>query len=499
MSPAADLPSQLAAQFATEPLLVTDAERIRFVNQAFADLVGVPHQDIVGRGVDQLITILGEPMVLERLRAALRQHQPFRGEATCHTASETTIPVDLTVIPVPAEDQELYVVSALDLRRQKMLEHQLWQSQRLDAVTQLADGISHEMNEAIQVIAGYANLPPGRRGPSELSRDDLETIEHATRRAATLLSELLGFARRQPTTRVPLDLNAVVRQWEELLQALVGTRLRFIVDLGADLPTILADRGEIQQVLINLVTNARDAMPEGGTLSISTHLAARGQLIDHGDLDEQLSSFVILTVTDTGVGMSPETKANLFQPFFTTKGAPGTRGLGLATVQQIVREAGGLLWVRSQERQGTSVEVHFPALPHPTEPPTAAPVPQAPGRGHETILLVDDDPGVLRVARKGLEQYGYRVLAAQSAAEATTLAAEHGMKVGLLVTDVMMPGQQGTGLAEELLTDWPHLRVLFISGYPGETPGDSLRKAPYLTKPFTPEELARAVRSLFDA
>lgn len=495
MSAAADHPSQLAALHATEPLLVTDSEKVRFANQAFADLVGVPLDDVVGRGVDQIITILDEPIVLERLRSALRQHQPFRGEASCHTASGGTVPVDLTVIPMGEEGSETFVVSALDLRRQKRMEHQLWQSQRLAAVTQLADGIAHEMNEAIQVLAGYANLSSDHR----FTGADLGAIERASRRATTLLSELLDFARRRPATRALLDLNSTVLQWEQMLQSLIGTHIRFIVDLEPGLPSVVGDKGEIQQVLINLVTNAREAMPDGGTLTISSHKVAPGPVLPTEGLDDRLGTYAVLTVTDTGVGMSAETKAKLFQPFFTTKGDEGTRGLGLATVQEIVRESGGLLWVRSQPGQGTSVEVHFPAVLQPSEPARIPPALPTPARGTETVLLVDDDPGVLMVARRGLEQYGYRVLTAASAAEATTLAAERGGEIALLVTDVMMPGQRGTGLAQELVGDWPHLRVLFISGYPGEEADEMVRRAPYLTKPFSPDELARAVRSAVDA
>jgi len=497
MSSAAEQPSHLAAWHATEPLLVSDSERVKFANQAFADLVGVPLDDIVGRGVDQIITILDEPMVLERLRNALRQHQPFRGEASCHTAAGGAIPVDLSVIPVGNGETELFVVSALDLRRQKRMEHQLWQSQRLDAVTQLADGIAHEMNEAIQVISGYLGLA-ALEGGRQLARGDLAAIERASKRATTLLSELLAFARRRPATRAPVDLNAIVRQWEDLIQALVGTHLRFIVDLAPDLPAVHADKGELQQILINLVTNARDAMPDGGTLTIATHTTSPERLITSEALDDRLGTYVVLTVTDTGVGMTPETKANLFQPFFTTKGNDGTRGLGLATVQEIVRESGGLLWVRSHPGQGTAVEIHLPAIPRPTEAPRVTPAPTPPGRGHETVLLVDDDPGVLMVASRGLAQYGYRVLTAASAAEATTLAAERGNEIALLVTDIMMPGQRGPGLAQELVAEWPHLRVLFISGYPGDEETDLVKRAPYLGKPFTPDELARAVRAVFD-
>ena len=490
------LPQRLAAEHATEPLLVTDGERVRFANQAFANLVGVPLEEIEGRGVDQIITIIDEPMVLERLRNALRQGQPYRGEATCHTASGGTVPVELTVIPITTGAETLYVVSGTDLRHRKRLEHKLWQNQRLDAVTQLVDWISHEMNDAVQVIAGFAEL--SGQAPRQLKREDVKVIEQASRRAARLLSQLLEFARRRPAVRSPLDLNEVIAQWESLLQSMVGADIRFLIDLERPVPPVFADRSEVQHILINLVANARDAMPSGGTVTITTRTVKPDQQISSGGLDERLGEYVVMSVADTGMGMTAETKANLFQPFFTTKDAPGTRGLGLATVQEIVREAGGLLWVRSQPNVGTSVDIHFPALAPSATLADAEPPPAPPRQGHETILLVDDDPGVLRFAQRGLELYGYRVIAAQSAAEATAIAAERGGEIALLVTDVMMPGQRGTGLAQELLADWPHLKVLFISGYADDEASDVVRRAAYLGKPFSIEALAGAARSALE-
>lgn len=497
MNTEADSPSQLAAQHATEPLLVIDRDRVRFANQAFANLVGVPLSDLDGRGIDQLVTILDEPLVVERLRSALRQDQPFRGEATCHTASGGTVPIDLSVIPVKNDSGTLYVVSAQDLRHRKRLEHRLWHSQRLDAITQLADGISHELNDAVQVIAGFSNLLGTNSGLSDRP-SDLLTIERAARRASSLFQELLDFSRRRPTARGPADLNAVISHWHGLLEALLGPDLILALELSDGLPPIFADRAELQHILINLVVNARDAMPTGGTLTIGSHSVRPGERLDDGDLDGRLGEYVVMTVTDTGIGMDAETKAQLFQPFFTTKEAPGVRGLGLTTVQQIVRETGGLLWVRSQPNNGTSVEVHFQALPAAVAATDGhQPESASPRQGSETVLLVDDDPGVLEVARRGLEFFGYRVVAAASAAEATTVAAERGNEISVLVTDLILPGQHGMGLAEELIADWPHLKILFISGAPNRH--DGLLPRAHLTKPFSPDQLARAVQALIDA
>lgn len=494
----AESAAELAALHTVEPLLVADTDQVRFVNQAFADLIGQPLTSIIGAPVDGIISILGEPMVVERLRSALKQHQPFRGEAACHPAGGTPIPIDLSVVPVRAGTEELVAVSAVDLRHQKRLEHQLRFSQRLDAVAQLTGGISHEMNDAIQVISGFTGLTGGKRAVTRLSAGNLQAIEAACRRVAGLLTSLLDFARPRAITRMPVSLNEVVAEWEHLLTVIVGSHVRLIIDLAPGLPTIFGDRDELRHILINLVSNARDAVGTSGTLTITTDLISADQRLDHGGLDEHLSAYVVLTVSDTGSGMTPETKARLFQPFFSTKGEPGARGLGLVTVQEIVRETGGLIWVRSQVGTGTSVEVHFPVHHGEVEEPIVPAAVAVPAFGSETILLVDDEPGVLLVAKLGLEHYGYRVLAASSAAEATAIAAEQGETIAALVTDVIMPGQRGPGLAEELLGDWPHLKVLFISGYPGEDE-EAVRRAPYLNKPFAPEELARTLRLLFDS
>ncbi len=494
MNPSTPETRSLAAELATEPLLVADTERVHFANQAFANLVGIPIAEIENKAVDQVITILEEPLVVDRLRNAMRQGQPFRGEAACYTATGDTVPVDLAVFPTLCPGQTLYVVSATDLRRQKQLEDRLRRSQRLEALARFADAITHEINNVVHVLSGYASLFAAGKAGGDSALADLVTVEQAARRGEKLLRDLLEFSRPRPIVRTATDLNATITDWRELLGILVVPEIRLIIDLAPDVPPVHADRHEIQHILINLVSNAQAAMPEGGTLTVSTHAVRPDQTSAAHHLDERVGEYGVLTVADTGVGMSAEQRARAFDGF-----AGG--GLGLATVHGIVRESGGLLWIRSQPNAGTSVEIHFQALReavvHTGERAARPPQPQP---GSETILLVDDDPLVLRMARRGLEQLGYRVLPAQSAAEATALAAEHGTAIALLVTDVMMPGQRGTGLATELRADLPHLKVLFISGHP-EIDGivRSDEPALHLAKPFAPDELGIAIRQILDA
>jgi signal transduction histidine kinase len=497
-------PAELAAVHASEGLLVADWERILFLNVRLPELLDVRADDLLGQPIERLGDFISEPETVDRLRNAFRQGQPFQGEITRRRSDGSQFALELTVTPVLPESESggghwMVVVSLRDLRHSKRLQHQLWQSQRLDAVTNLADGVAHEMNNVVQVLAGYGSLIAETLPKDDPRASDLEAIEAAARRGGALLKELLAFARRRPSIRSPLDLNEVIESWADLIQALVGAEIRLILDLARGLPPVSADRGEVQQILLNLLSNARDAMsPAGGTLTIATHEVAPGEVVAKASVDARVGEYVVLTVADTGVGMSSDTKAQLFQPFFTTKDDRGSRGLGLATVHDIVREAGGLVWVRSRPGEGTSVEVHFPAL----RSPAAEPAPrvsrplESPG-GSETVLVVDDDELVLRVASRSLERFGYRVYSAGSAAQATAIAAERGRELDLLLTDVSMPGQRGTGLAEELQTDWPHLRVLFMTGYPIEsTPLGA--DAPHLAKPFSPEELALAIRTALE-
>ncbi len=494
MSPSTPEARSLAAELATEPLLVADTERVHFANQAFANLVGIPTSDIENKAVDQVVTILEEPLVVDRLRNAMRQGQPFRGEASCYTAGGDTVPVDLAVFPTRLGEQTLYVVSATDLRHQKLLESRLRRSQRLEALARFADAITHEFNSVVHVLGGYASLLAAAKPGTEPVLADLVTIEQAARRGEKLLRDLLDFSKPQPIIRAATDLNECIGAWEELLQVLVGADVRLIIDLARDVPPVHADRHEIQHILINLVSNARAAMPEGGTLTVSTHALRPDQPTVATALGDRAIEYAVLSVADTGIGMSSEERARAVD-------GHATGGLGLATVHGIVRESGGLLWIRSQPKVGTTVEIHLQALRgavldgggRATRPPRAQP-------GSETILLVDDDPLVLRVARRGLEQLGYHVLPAQSAAEATALAADHGAEIALLVTDVMMPGQRGTGLAAELKADLPRLKVLFISGHPELEESDrSGQPSLHLSKPFAPDELGSAIRQILDA
>jgi PAS domain S-box-containing protein len=490
---------------ASEAMLLVAAEgegRIEYANPAFALLTGLDPDTLPGRPVADLRPLIDDPGFVSRLLNAVRQAQPYAGEVIVTGASGERLPVDLRVSPFPsgADRPTHWIGLARSLRDRRDLEERLWQAQRLDAVAQLADGVAHDFNNIVVALAGYSRFLLEDTPAGDPRLEDARALERAARRAELLIRYLLAFARRRAIEPELLAPNDVIAELEPVLSGLLGERIVLTTELDPRPGLVRIDLGQLQQMLVNLVTNARDAMPAGGVLTISTrtNVPETPAVVDAG---RAYTAHVVITISDTGTGMTREVKAQLFTPFFSTKSGGAGAGLGLATVQRIVEQAGGYVWVQSAEGEGTRVQI---ALPWAGDVP-ASPAREAdqalPLEGHETVLLVEDDFAVLAVSRRALERYGYRVLAAASSAEASTLAAEHGGGVDLLVSDVVMPGQNGPELAEELRREWPGLKVLFISGY-GELTQAGERevaaRGPVLPKPFQPDELARAVRAALD-
>ena len=488
---------------ASEAVLLVSAEgeggRIAFANPAFALLTGLDPDTLPGRPVTDLRPLVEDPGFVGRLVNALRQAQPFAGEVVVSAGSGERLPVELRVMPFPGgTDRPAYWFGfARSLRERRDLEERLWQSQRLDAVAQLADGVAHDLNNIVLALAGHSRFLLEDTPPGDPRREDAHAIDRAAHRAELLIRYLLAFARRQAIEPELLSPNEVVAELEPVVGGLLGEQIQLRIDLDPRPGLVRIDRGQLQQILVNLVTNARDAMPEGGTLTIAT----RTNVPEQGSVDagRAYTAHVVLAVTDTGAGMSSEVKSRLFTPFFSTKERGGS-GLGLATVQRIVEQVGGYVWVQSAPGEGTRIQVALPWAGD-ANPATGAAPKAASLLGTETVLLVEDDASVLSVSQRSLERFGYRVLAAGGPAEASAIAAERGGSVDLLVTDIAMPGQSGPELAAVLQGNWPRLKVLYISGYAASVPGD-LRapiRGPILAKPFEPEELARAVRHALDA
>ena len=388
-----------------------------------------------------------------------------------------------------------------DATERRSLEQQVIQAQKMEAVGRLAGGVAHDFNNILTAIGGYTDLLLADLPLDDPRRQDVDEIHRAADRAAALTQQLLAFSRRQVLQPKVIDLNALVSNVEKLLGRLIGEDVQLATALAHDVGRVRADPGQLEQVIVNLAVNARDAMPAGGKLTIETR---------NVDLDAAYAAehrtvvpgpYVVIAVSDTGTGMSTETQSHIFEPFFTTKEVGKGTGLGLATVYGIVKQSGGSIWVYSELGHGTTIKVYLPRVDEPPEP-LAAPGLANPERlrGTETILLVEDEPAVRAVARQILARQGYTVLEAPDGPAALAMFAGGG-RVDLILTDVVMPGMSGRTLADQLATRWPGVRVLYMSGYTDDAivrhgmlePGLA-----YLQKPFRPDALVRKVREVLN-
>ena len=383
----------------------------------------------------------------------------------------------------------------------RKLEEQLLHAQRLESVGRLAGGIAHDFNNLLTVISGNAEFALASLEPGSPARSDILQIDEAARRAAQLTGQLLAFSRKQVLAPRVLQLNDTVESMSAMLRRLIGEDVVLELRLAPDLPHVRADPGQLEQVIVNLAVNARDAMPSGGQLTIETAAADMHETDAPEHAAATPGPHVVLTLTDTGTGMDAATKAAIFEPFFTTKPVGKGTGLGLATVYGIVRQSGGNVLVHSEPGHGTSFRIFLPPVDAPIEPMRSPATAELRG-GTETLLLAEDEPGVRALAIRILERGGYGVLAADGGRAALELASQHQGMIDLVVTDVVMPGMSGRELHESLEAQRPGLPVLYLSGHVelatahhgGLETGTSL-----LQKPFSPEALLRKVREVLDA
>jgi PAS domain S-box-containing protein len=382
-----------------------------------------------------------------------------------------------------------------DVTEQRLLEEQLRQAQKLEAVGRLAGGIAHDFNNILTAILGTTDLMLGDLPEDHPTRPDALEVRKAAMRAAELTRQLLAYSRRQVLLPRRVDVSAVVGALDPMLRRLIGEDIELVTALGVGLPPVTADPSQLEQVVLNLAVNARDAMPRGGRLRIET---AAVTIAAEAEAPVPPGGYVLLAVSDTGVGMTPEVRAHLFEPFFTTKETGKGTGLGLATVYGIVRQSNAHIVVETAPGQGTVMRVYFPAAeaaappaPAPAEPATA------PAAGH-TVLLVEDEDAVRGFARRALEGAGYRVLAARDGATALAAAADHPGTIDLLLTDVVMPGMSGRALAGRFAERWPDVPVIYMSGYAEDSVLDGTDGAPLLPKPFDSDTLLRHIRRSLD-
>jgi PAS domain S-box-containing protein len=390
---------------------------------------------------------------------------------------------------------EKLVIVNRDITERRELEQQLVLSQRLEAVGKLSGGIAHDFNNLLGVIIGYSEALQQSIDPENPLREAIDEIQKAGQRAATLTQQLLAFSRKQVLEPKILDLNSIVEDMRKMLRRLIGEDIELNFNMPADLGRVKADRGQLEQVILNLAVNARDAMPHGGELEIET---ANAQLGEKDVLRYRYvipGRYIVLKVSDTGVGMDAKTKSHIFEPFFTTKEKGKGTGLGLATVYGIVKQSGGYIWLESEPGQGTTFRIFLArAEGVEEEAPPAEPVKR--GDGPRTILLVEDEPSLRKLTHRTLKDMGYTVLEATDAAQAIDVARNTDAPIDLLLTDVIMPGMSGGDLAKKLSPENPHMRVLFMSGYTDgaiEIRGSLPPGMTVLRKPFTRDVLLRTV------
>jgi two-component system, cell cycle sensor histidine kinase and response regulator CckA len=399
-------------------------------------------------------------------------------------------------------DIEGVVVTCRDVSERKRLEADIHQAQKLESVGRLAGGIAHDFNNLLTAVLGYADMLLMDPAMTEEHRTDLAGIKEAAERAAALTGQLLAFSRRQVLEMRPLDLNAVIGNVIEMLRRLLGAEVEVQEQLAPELGTVRADVSQLEQVLLNLAVNARDAMPEGGRITIETANVHLDESYPNLSPEAVSGQYVCLTVSDTGMGMDAGTRASVFEPFFTTKPPGKGTGLGLATVYGIVKQSGGHIWVYSEPGHGASFKIYLPRVDEPAEQVEAAD-PQGPApQGTETVLVVEDEPAVRNLISRVLGELGYTVVAAGGAEQAFPVLRDHEQAIDLLLTDAVLPGAGGKEIAEQAVSLRPELPVLFMSGY--ATPVLTSRGilAPgveLLHKPFTPAGLAHKVREVLDA
>jgi two-component system, cell cycle sensor histidine kinase and response regulator CckA len=404
---------------------------------------------------------------------------------------------------ITLRDEGLIYATARDVTEHRRLEDQLRQSQKMDAIGRLAGGIAHDFNNLLTVILGYADRLQSEIDEGRASRDTLKEIRAAAERAAALTKQLLAFSRRQVLQPRVLALNDIVQDMQQMLQRLIGENIELVTRLSPDLGLVRADPGQLDQVIVNLAVNARDAMPQGGRLEIETaNVKVAGPRWHDPDLPP--GDYVRLAVTDTGVGISAQTQARMFEPFFTSKEAGKGTGLGLATVYGIVKQSGGHISVHTELGKGSTFTIMLPQHAEDARAarPAAAQDARAGGIGGETILLVEDEEGVRRLARAELAERGYVVLEAANCEEAFARSKRHRGPIHLLLTDVVMPDGSGRFVAERLTAERPGMRVLYMSGYTDSTMlhhGIAETGLPFLQKPFTTVSLANKVREVMDA
>jgi PAS domain S-box-containing protein len=431
---------------------------------------------------------------------ASQKGEPFQAEFRVRRKDGREVWLNDTGVVVQGSDAHPVMEGIMvDITERKQLETQLQQSRKMEAVGRLAGGIAHDFNNLLTIITGYTDLALSRPAVPLDLRSDIERIESAAGRAAALVRQLLAFSRKQVLQPKILDLNAIVVNMEKLLRRLVDDNIEMNTSVRDDLGKVKADPAQIEQVIMNLVVNARDAMPSGGRLLLETSNADLDSAYAFEHASVKPGSYVMLAVSDTGIGMDTETVAHIFEPFYTTKESGRGTGLGLSTVYGIVKQSGGYIWVYSEPGRGSTFKIYLPRVEEVQEPASSKPSPLASQGGTETILLVEDEEAVRDLVKTILSSHGYHVIVARDAQDAEQKAEQYPGGIHLLLTDVVMPGTSGRELAVRVMRRRPGIRVLYMSGYTENviTSGGMLEEGlAFLQKPFSPAVLVRRIQEV---
>jgi PAS domain S-box-containing protein len=496
---------QLISENAVDMIAVVDSAGNRIYNSpSYERILGYTAEFLRDTSPLEQIHPDDLPMVMEAAKEAQTSGVGRRIEYRMKRMDGEWIFLESTASAVRSADGkvEKLVIVNRDISERRKLEEQLRQSQKMDAIGHLSGGVAHDFNNLLGVIIGYSEVLQEKMEEGTPLRVCVDEVLGAGKRAAALTRQLLAFSRQQVLEPKVLALNEVVSDIQKMLRRMIGEDVELTTQLDSNLGKVRADQGQIEQVIMNLAVNARDAMPEGGKLSIElTNMEMDQNFVKRYPYPVQPGPYVLLTVSDTGTGMDDTTRQRIFEPFFTTKEKGKGTGLGLSMVYGVVKQSGGYIDVFSTMGKGTTFKIYLPRIVQNVESEAVTVPAAAPAKGVETILLVEDEKNLRTLTRSLLERCGYSVLEAENGAEALEVSRQTSTPIDLLLTDIVMPGIGGRALAKKLAYERPKLKVVYMSGYTGQTYGGQGVLTPgtlFLQKPFTRESLARKVREAFE-
>jgi two-component system cell cycle sensor histidine kinase/response regulator CckA len=494
---------RLITENAADMIAVVDAEgRFLYSSPAYERILGYSRDELRRTLVFDQVHPMDCALLLEATHEKRTSGNGRQIEYRMRRRDGTWCSMESTTSAIVNSQGEVqrFVIVNRDITSRKLMEERYRQAQKMEAVGRLSGGIAHDFNNILGVMIGYGEILQERLEPGNEFRCCAEEILQAGRRGASLTRQLLAFSRQQVLAPRVLELNAVIADTEKMLRRVIGEDIELNTKLSGELGRVKADQSQIEQVILNLAVNARDAMPKGGTLTIRTENTELDlEAVRAYSYPIKLGQYVLLSVSDTGTGMDAETQAHIFEPFFTTKEKGQGTGLGLATVYGVVKQSDGYIHVESELGVGTTFRIYLPLVNQPADPDHERTNVHPVHGGRETILLVEDEEGLRTLTRNVLELLGYTVLEASHGKQACAIS-EQNMPIDMLLTDVVMPGMNGPALAENLKTKRPQLKVLYMSGYTGQGVGQGVlpEACHFIAKPFTRDDLARKIREVLD-